>query len=142
VANSNNINKLTETINNLIELRGNYLNEGIVIREYIELSNLSKHSKSGMPLSEEYRLFFYENELLGIYNYWEECDYNDIEKPNTKIFEEIAKGIESNFFTMDIAKDKDGNYLIIELGDGQMAEIPERNDINLFYKRIREHIKR
>ena len=138
VANSNDINKLTETINNLIELRGNYFNIGIVIREYIELFNLTKHSKSGMPLSEEYRLFFYRNKLLCIYNYWDECDYNDIEKPTTKIFEEIAKGIENNFFTMDIAKDKDANYLIIELGDGQMADIPEKNDKNSFYKKIVE----
>ena len=43
---------------------------------------------------------------------------------------------------MDIAKDKDGNYLIIELGDGQMAEIPEKKDKNTFYERIGEHIKR
>jgi len=138
VPNSNNINKLTETINTLIELRENYLNEGIVIREYIELFNLTKHSKSGMPLSEEYRLFFYKNEFLCIYNYWEECDYNNIEKPNTKIFEEIAKGIESNFFTMDIAKDKYGNYIIIELGDGQVAEIQEKENKNPFYKKIVE----
>jgi glutathione synthase/RimK-type ligase-like ATP-grasp enzyme len=136
VPNSNDVNKLTEIINNLIELRENYLNEGIVIREYIELFNLTKHSKSGMPLSEEYRLFFYKNELLCIYNYWEECDYN-INQPKTKIFEKIAKEIESNFFTMDIAKDKNGNYIIIELGDGQVAGIPEREDKNIFYKRIK-----
>jgi hypothetical protein len=137
VPNSNDTIKLTETINNLIKLRENYLNEGIVIREYIELNNIIKHSKSGMPLSEEYRLFFYKNELLCISDYWEEVTYN-IDKPNTKIFEKIAKGIESNFFTMDIAKDKNGNYIIIELGDGQVAGIPEKEDKNIFYKKIKE----
>ena len=135
VANSNDKIKLTMIINNLIELRGDYLNEGIVVREYIELNNLTKHSKSGMPLSEEYRLFFYKNELLCIFNYWDEGDYN-IEKPNTKHFEEIAKGIKSNFFTMDIAKDKNGNFIIIELGDGQMAGIPEKEDKDLFYRKL------
>ena len=39
---------------------------------------------------------------------------------------------------MDIAKDKDGNYIIIELGDGQMAEIPETKGKNSFYKKIGE----
>jgi hypothetical protein len=42
---SNDTVKLYETINNLIKLRDSYLNEGIVIREYIQLNNLSKHSK-------------------------------------------------------------------------------------------------
>jgi hypothetical protein len=137
VENSNNINKLTNTINNLIKLRENDLNEGIVIREYIELNNLTKHSKSGMPLSEEYRMYFYKNELLCIFNYWEEGNYI-IKKPDTKSFEENEKTIDNNFFTMDIAKEKGGNYIIIELGDGQVSGIPEKEDKYSFYKNIKE----
>jgi hypothetical protein len=139
VENSNNAKKLKETINNLINIRENDFNEGIVIREYIELEDLKIHSKSKMPLSEEYRLFFYNNELLNVYKYWDEGDYN-VNEPNTKEFEEIAKRIESNFFTMDIAKDKNGNYIIIELGDGQVAGIPEKEDKGKFYKRLKEEI--
>jgi hypothetical protein len=134
---SDNIQKLTETINNFIELREGFLNEGIVIREYIELNNIQKHSKCSMPLSEEYRLFFYKNELLCIYNYWEEILYN-LEKPEFRDFELIGKNIESNFFTMDIAKDKKCNYFIIELGDGQVSGIPENEDKNILYKKIKE----
>jgi hypothetical protein len=137
VENSNNIDKLIKTINNLIELRDNNFNEGIVIREYVELNNMAKHSKSSMPLSEEYRLFFYKNELLCIYNYWEEGVYN-MEKPNVDKFKNIGKIIKSNFFTMDIAKDKNGKYIIIELGDGQVSGIPEREDKNIIYKKIKE----
>jgi len=137
VENSNDIKKLTETIKNLIELRGNCFNEGIAIREYIELNSLVKHSKSGMPLSEEYRLFFYKNELLCIFNYWEEGNYN-LEKPKTEEFEKIAKHIESNFFAMDIAKDKNGKFIIIELGDGQVAGIPENADKNIIYMNIKK----
>lgn len=137
VENSNDLEKIKRTIENLMELRGNYLNEGIVIREYIELNKLKNHSKSNMPLSEEYRMFFYKNELLCILNYWEEGDYS-IENPQTKEFENIAKNIESNFFTMDIAKDKNGNYIIIELGDGQVAGIPENVDKNIIYTNIRK----
>jgi len=137
VENSNEKSKLIETINNFIKLRENDLNEGIVIREYIELNNLIKHSKSGMPLSEEYRLFFYKNELLCILNYWEEGNYSN-NKPDTKHFEEIAKTVESNFFTMDIAKEKNGNYIIIELGDGQVSGIPEKEDSYKIYKSIKK----
>jgi hypothetical protein len=137
VENSNDTIKLTETINNLIELKENDLNEGIVIREYIELNNLTKHSKSGMPLSEEYRLFFYKNKLLCIFNYWKEGNYN-INKSDTKHFEEIAETVESNFFTMDIARKKDGNFIIIELGDGQVSGVPEMGDSFILYKNIKE----
>ena len=137
VENSSNLEKLKETIENLIELRENYLNEGIVIREYIELNKLKNHSKSNMPISEEYRMFFYKNELLCIFNYWEEGDYN-IEKPKTEEFENIAKNIESNFFTMDIAKDKKGKYIIIELGDGQVAGIPDNVEKNIMYMNIKK----
>jgi hypothetical protein len=137
VENSNDTVKLTDTINNLINIRENYLNEGIVIREYVELTNLTKHSKSAMPLSEEYRLFFYNNQLLCIFDYWEEGDYKN-KKPNTTEFENIAKKIESNFFTMDIAKDKNGNYIIIELGDGQVSGISKKEDISIFYKYLGE----
>jgi len=120
-----------------MDLRDNCFNEGIVIREYIELNKLVKHSKSSMPLSEEYRLFFYKNELLNIFNYWEEGEYDKI-KPNINIFENIAKTVESNFFTMDIAKDINGNLIIIELGDGQVSGIAENEDKNILYKKLKE----
>jgi hypothetical protein len=136
VENSSNIGKLRQTINNFIELCDNSINEGIVIREFIELKNLTNHSKSGMPLSEEYRLFFLNNELLCIYNYWEEGVYSN-KCIDTNIFEVIAKKIESNFFTMDIAKDKNGKNVIIELGDGQVSGIPENESKYDFYNKLK-----
>jgi ATP-grasp domain, R2K clade family 2 len=136
VKDASNIDKLKNTINNLIQLRDKYLNEGIVIREFIELNDLAIHSKSGMPLTEEYRLFFCNKKLVGIYDYWEEGEYS-FSKPDTTEFEEIAKQIESNFFTMDIARQKNGALIIIELGDGQVAGLPDKTDRNEFYKQLK-----
>lgn len=127
--------QLRQTIHHLLELRGDHLNEGLVIREFIELNDLTHHSKSGMPLTEEYRLFFYNNKLVGIYDYWEEGEYK-FSKPDTKEFEEIARRIDSNFFSMDIARQKNDNLIIIELGDGQVAGIPDKTDRNDFYKQL------
>ena len=135
VSDASNIEKLKNSIENLIQLRGKYLNEGIVAREFIELKDLIIHSKSGMPLTEEYRLFFCNKQLIGIYDYWEEGEY-DLSKPETKEFEEIAKNIKSNFFSMDIAREKNGNLVIIELGDGQVAGLPDKTDRNEFYKQL------
>ncbi|EHQ30052.1 ATP-grasp domain-containing protein [Mucilaginibacter paludis] len=135
VSQASNTAKLKETIDNLIRLRGDYLNEGIVIREFLELSDLTIHSKSGMPLKEEYRLFFCHKKLIGIYNYWEEGEYL-ASKPDTEGFEVLAQGITSNFFSMDIARQKNGNLIIIELGDGQVSGIPDHTDQNEFYKNL------
>ena len=127
---------LKKSIKKLIELRDKYLNEGIVVREFIELNDLTIHSKSGMPLTEEYRLFFCNKKLVGIYDYWEEGEYK-LSKPDTTEFEEIAKQIESNFFSMDIARQKNGELIIIELGDGQVAGLPEKTNRNEFYKQLK-----
>lgn len=135
VKNASHIDNLKQTINNLIKLRDKYLNEGIVVREFVELNDLTIHSKSGMPLTEEYRLFFCNKKLVGIYDYWEEGEYK-LSKPDTTEFEEIAKRVESNFFSMDIARQKNGELIIIELGDGQVAGLPDKTDINEFYKQL------
>lgn len=135
VADASNIVNLKQTIHKLVELRGKHLNEGIVVREFIELNDLTIHSKSGMPLTEEYRLFFCNNKLVGIYDYWEEGEYK-LSKPDTTEFEDIAKHVESNFFSMDIAQQKNGALIIIELGDGQVAGLPEKIDSYEFYKQL------
>lgn len=136
VENASNIDNLKQTINNLVQLRDKYLNEGIVVREFVELNDLTIHSKSGMPLTEEYRLFFCNKKLVGIYDYWEEGEYK-LSKPNTSEFEKVAQQIDSNFFSMDIARQKDGELIIIELGDGQVAGLPDKADRNEFYKQIK-----
>ena len=136
VADASNTIELKKTIHTLIELRGSHLNEGIVIREFVELNDLTIHSKSGMPLTEEYRLFFCRKKLVGIYDYWEEGEYK-LAKPNTAEFEEIATGVESNFFSMDIARQKNGELIIIELGDGQVAGLPDKANSNEFYELLK-----
>lgn len=135
VADASDTDKLRKSINKLVELRDKYLNEGIVVREFVELNDLTIHSKSGMPLTEEYRLFFCNKKLVGIYDYWEEGEYK-LSKPDTTEFEKIAKQIESNFFSMDIARQKNGELIIIELGDGQVAGLPDKTDRNEFYKQL------
>lgn len=128
---------LRDKIKNLLRLRGEYLNEGIVVRKFIKLKFLTNHSKSQMPLTEEYRLFFLNNKLIGVYDYWEEGEYKSL-KPNTELFEEIAKTIKSNFFSMDIAKSEENEFIIIELGDGQVSGLPDLLDRNLFYQSLKE----
>ena len=137
VADASDTKRLRQSINNLVWLRDKYLNEGIVIREFMELKNLAIHSKSGMPLAEEYRLFFCNKKFVGLYEYWEEGEYKT-DKPGTQEFEEIAAGVASNFFSMDIARTREGEFIIIELGDGQVSGLPDALNGNEFYAALKK----
>ncbi|MDQ8733976.1 ATP-grasp domain-containing protein [Paenibacillus sp. LHD-38] len=126
-------------LRNFIDRQGTELSGGIVFREFIELEQLTKHPLSGMPLSNEYRLFFLKHELLATAEYWDEASYKK-EKPNLEPFIAISKGISSEFFTMDIAKTATGEWVIIEIGDGQVSGVPDQIDLGEFYKSLKERL--
>lgn len=119
-------------VTRFVELQGEDLNEGLVFREYEPFQALTQHAKSGMPLSQEYRLFFANGKRLSTYEYWEEVPYEGTPPP-TGQFEAIAPRIKSHFFTMDVARRADGGWRVIELGDGQVAGLPGGADVQSFY---------
>ncbi len=130
-------NHATQVISNFINRQGEELNAGIVLREFVNLEQLSVHSKSQMPLSKEFRLFYYNNRFLFQFDYWEDSEYDD-EKPDLMIFNQLAQNISSNFFTMDIGKTVTGEWIVIELGDGQVSGLPLESNIEGFYRAIRD----
>src|SRR5262249_38888618 len=101
-------------VQRFLELQGDQLNAGLVFREYVELQTVGAHSKSGMPLSREFRLFFLDGELILGSEYWEEGEYGRTPPP-AGLFHEVARRVNSRFFTMDIAQRTDGEWLIVEL---------------------------
>ena len=90
-----------------------------------------------MPLSREFRLVFLDGEVLSASRYWDSGDYAG-ETPPIEKFTAIARTIPSRFFTMDVAKLKSGDWLIIELGDAQVAELPPDTDVPTFYAELRK----
>ena len=38
---------------------------------------------------------------------------------------------------MDVAQKMDGDWMIVELGDGQVAGLPEKADEDLFYENLK-----
>jgi hypothetical protein len=122
-------------LQNFIDRQGTELNGGIVIREFVQLEQLTKHPKSGMPLSNEYRLFFLRHQLIACTEYWDEASYRE-EFTALDSFVELAKDVKSNFFTMDIAKTASGRWTVIEVGDGQVSGLPSHADTEQFYKSI------
>ncbi|MEO0468348.1 MAG: ATP-grasp domain-containing protein [Bacteroidota bacterium] len=122
-------------VSHFLELRGNSLNEGLVFRRFEKLQYLTEHSQSGMPLTREYRLFFFRGNILAAYPYWEEGEYA-AELPDFAPFASIANQVQSHFFTMDVALKESGEWMIMELGDGQVAGLPDRADATNFYLRL------
>jgi hypothetical protein len=92
-----------------------------------------------MPLTREFRLFFLDGELLYSLEYWEEGDYSG-DRPPENLFGTVARKVQSRFFTMDVVRRADGEWMIIELGDGQVAGLPERADVAGFYEAIRNRL--
>ena len=130
--------KVKSIVDKFIVLRGDSLNEGLVFRQFVELEFLAEHSKSGMPLTKEFRIFFANKRIVKVFDYWDEGEYGET-KPELDDFIEIAQNIDSNFFTMDVAKKKDGDWIIMELGDGQVAGLPDNAYRNEFYNNLKEN---
>lgn len=128
---------VVKIVTNFLKLRGKYLNEGIVCREFVDLQILTKHSKSNMPLTIEYRVIVLNKKIIGLYNYWDEGEY-DSEKPDMNIFYNNIQDINSNFFSIDVAKKKNGEWIIMELGDGQVAGLPNNANLSNFYRKLNQ----
>ena len=133
IPNASNHERVRQIVEKFFELQGEDLNEGLAFREFVNFKSLTTHSKSGMPLTKEFRLFFLNGQEIFSSEYWEEGNYEDLEIPH-EFFREIAKNVGSNFFTMDVAQKENGDWLIIELGDGQVSGLPEKAEIDMFYQ--------
>lgn len=138
IPNASDFDKVKSVVDKFVELRGDSLNEGLVFRQFEELEFLTEHSKSGMPLTKEFRIFFVNKKIVKVFDYWDEGEYGNT-KPELDDFIKIAQKIDSNFFTMDVAKKKNGEWIIMELGDGQVAGLPDNADRREFYIKLKEN---
>jgi hypothetical protein len=122
-------------INRFVELQGKDLNGGVVLREFMTFESLGTHSKSRMPLSREFRLFYLDGKPIQVANYWDEGDYSGEPLPLDE-FSALASRIDSRFFTMDVARTVSGAWTVVELGDAQVAELPEVADTTAFFNSL------
>lgn len=133
---SDDASSVRRVVARFLELQGEDLAGGLVFRRHVPLRSLGTHLRSGMPLGEEYRLFFADGKLLLSSCYW---DVGSLEPDlPTGEFEAVAKSIPSRFFSMDVARGVDGRWWIIELGDGQVAGLPPYANASQFYRVARE----
>ncbi|MVN86495.1 hypothetical protein GO986_06920 [Deinococcus sp. HMF7620] len=112
-------------IRTFAERQGSGWQGGLVLRRFEPFQALITHSRSGMPLTWEYRLFVVDGQLAVQAEYWEEGEYPSQALP-TGWLAEVLGAVDSRFFTIDVAQREDGAWRVVELGDGQVAGLPER----------------
>lgn len=132
---------VARVVGRFLELQGDDLAGGLVFREYVAFQPLATHSRSGMPLTREYRLFFLYMRRLISGHYWEEGDYGAAEPPSDLFADVAADQVRSLFFTMDVAQRTDGTWMIVELGDGQVAGLPPSIEPGVFYQALADRVR-
>lgn len=122
-------------VRRFLELQAEDLNEGLVFREFVQFEPIGVHPRSGMPLTEEYRTFWLDGAPIDWAPYWDEGGHRDL-RPPIERFSEVAAAVRSRFFTMDLARRRDGEWMIVELGDGQVSGLPRESDADRFYQAL------
>jgi len=120
--------------------------QGIYTRQYVELMNYGNDCVTGMPISKEFRCFFYRSTLLSKAFYWTQHvdDINpscgpDPEQVPDIFLRAIAEIVSPNttFWVVDVAQTKEGKWIVIELNDGQQSGL-SCNDADTLYSNLRK----
>lgn len=120
-----NIN-LSYYIDKFIKMRGNLYTGGIVFKQFV---NLKKYSNC----TNEIRVFYLKNNIISISrNSNQSKNCNKISKEFVHKF----TALKSNFYTVDFAELENGNWIIIETGDGQVSGLSSNQSAFKFYEEI------
>jgi len=115
----------------------------IIYRQYCQLKTFEE-GVNKLPFTNEWRFFFYKKKMLSYGYYWsiaEKTDYN-IEDECITFAQKIANIISenTNFFVLDIAQAKTGEWKLVEINDGQMSGLSE-NHPNTLYGNLKKALQ-
>lgn len=108
-------------VGNFVRGQGDDLAEGLVFREFI-------------PLAGECRIFYLDGKAV----FWTAYAGGTQSASAPEPWKGIARGIPSRFWTLDVAERRDGGWLIVEVGDGQVSGLPDGADPITFYSALRD----
>lgn len=112
----------------------------IVIRQFVSLRNYGT-MPSGIPISHEFRCFFYKDRLLSKAYYWSNEDVHPEDNVPKAFLEDVAsRGKDHiNFWVADVAQTEAGDWIVVELNDGCMSGL-SRNDPDVLFSRLKEEL--
>lgn len=111
----------------------------MVCRQFIPLQLVEKSVADRLPSSYEFRLFYWKQQLVSIGRYWyESLNYTLSEQEKlqvTALADEVARRLSVCFLVVDIAKTVDGDWIVIEVNDGQESGYAG-NDPRLLWEEV------
>lgn len=110
----------------------------VAIREYVPLAPLSKTVVHKLPLSYEFRTFWWKGQCVGSGNYWSQyVDYQwtpNEEREALKVAQLAALRLQADFIAIDLAFTQKGEWIIIECNDAQESGYCGVNPVRLWRK--------
>lgn len=133
---------LIETVRRLLD--DSFIGEqGLVVREYVPLKQFDV-GINGLPITNEWRMFFCGTNLLASGYYWSNFDEyaGTIDEKMIDFAKSVAKIVSEHItlFVIDVAEKADGGYIVIELNDFQMSGLSMCNTDEL-YKNLSAHFE-
>ena len=125
IPNASDIRRAMQVINNFISRQENDLAGGIVLREYLSLKMLGCHEKSHMPIANEIRVFCIRHKPFAYIQYWSGAELHATSECQDLI--SSCLNLDSNFYTIDLAQQENGEWIVIEVGDGQVSGLQDYN---------------
>jgi len=136
-----------ETKQDAIRIYCDLKNDGLIahqnvyIREYVPMVTFMEGFRK-MPVTKEYRFFVCYGTIISGGYYWsnyiddieQTVDPNEVPKEFlNEVIERIGKNC--NFYALDVGQKVDGNWMVVELNDGQQSGLSE-NDPKILYKNL------
>lgn len=109
------------------EIRGELLTGGILAKQYVKLKKYGGHTN-------EYRVFYLRGQLISVCRNSLQPDYA-AELPGS-LAEKYAM-LPSPFYTVDYAEKEDGQWVVVEAGDGGVSGLSERQDYEAFFRAVK-----
>lgn len=108
--------------------------QDIIVRKFEELE-LVDMGINDMPMANEWRFFMYEDQILSHGFYWSSTDKRGvIDEGAFNLVKEVGERMKErlNFYVVDVAKKKDGTWVVVEFNDGQMSGLSENKADELY----------
>eukprot|EP00435_Cladocopium_sp_Y103_P052766 s1352_g16.t1 len=132
--------ELPEVAMDFVKARGARFNEGVVFKEYVELV---RYPGRGEFTTNEWRLWFMHQNLVEITaNSFQEVEQVEVLPEEVlQQVKEMAKHIQSPYFTIDLAETDSGAWIILEAGDGGVSGLATSQDPQEHWKYLHKYFQ-
>jgi hypothetical protein len=115
--------------------RGRLFEKGIVLRRYHPLLQLGEDLR-GQPIHEECRLFCVDSTIIAHAPFRNPTDLTR----NRGDWEALAARFSNRFITLDVARQEDDSWIVVEAGDGGVSGLPLSIEPDEFYRALWESL--